>query len=1056
MVIQKWLDKNFPTEQEKKRLKEINIGSEYWWEEYDGGELDLSEYPDLEKVVIKGHYLKSPLTKLKLGEKTKLIHLDCSHNRFSEQNLTEINNLIDQNWKNIHLGFTPPLQKLWKGHEFTHQQIKEWIKKGLKPIEYDFANYLKRKGYSSDQELDLVKLKEEHKNDLNWKDIYWEISKLEEEWWEKAGLTYQYSKEWITLFGFEASDYRWVKEWKELNFTLQETKSWLEVGLNKQDAEFAAYLRKNNYTLQVAFQERSKAQIWLDWKYPKEGTCIRRNELYYIDNFGKNRQEITRLFLRGENLQGSLKLEGFDNLEWLDCSRLPITLDLTDCSNLKEVDCSYNELTDLDVNQNKKIEKLVLSRNNFHKDLSFLSGLVNLKELDLNDNKFTGSLEVLKNLSKLEKLYIKSTDIDSGLEYLPDSLKEFNCSTQRKEAKVKVLEEKLNNFGKFFPSNLKNLKRAWQDQQQLSKPSKRGWKTNLEGIDIAPLVPIILNETFKKGDKLLEKHYLEEKDEINYQEIYAKKPCILNSQVKVLPIKLYNIETRKVEKTKDQIDIKNYGIISYVWGDPKKLELVPKLEEKNWWKDNLTVSGNKTLCKAVQTCELWNKTVCQENCGETCQGKCNNLKINYLWMDQLCINQADTPEGLAERNQEVPKMGQYYGNAAVTLISIQSEINENKPLTIDIVEKIIRSEWFRRSWTFQEGWLSKHTIFMFDDMLVDGRTLAADWILYQPAYSEYSRASLGEISEGSVKVATPLGWTYFKNGYDKKDKIVLTLSQVLRGVRPRERTLSIDGIYSVLGLLPYGEKVPVKYEKWGYKYTQKELLEALYDVMKTAWENGYGEALAWHGEGHGLIPGISSVGKGSTNMVGGIVVKRKNFNSNFKLEGVELSGYEWVIENANGELEEIESGRQGFLIDSGLCARNVKIGNEEIKLWGVGKTLEEVKEKHVLIIPSQSEWESNIPFAILAEKDGEIYQRIGLVELRDEDKVSKLQVGEAKQVIIGMNEYVKAKKIERKATILEETQSEQRKEEVEDLKKQISQLQSRLEELQSQIQIPPK
>jgi len=61
-------------------------------------------------------------------------------------------------------------------------------------------------------------------------------------------------------------------------------------------------------------------------------------------------------------------------------------------------------------------------------------------------------------------------------------------------------------------------------------------------------------------------------------------------------------------------------------------------------------------------------------------------------MDQLCINQADTKEGLEERNQEVPKMGQYYGNAAVTLISIQNEINEKKPLTIDIIEKIIQSE----------------------------------------------------------------------------------------------------------------------------------------------------------------------------------------------------------------------------------------------------------------------------------------------------------------------------------------------------------------------------
>jgi hypothetical protein len=61
-------------------------------------------------------------------------------------------------------------------------------------------------------------------------------------------------------------------------------------------------------------------------------------------------------------------------------------------------------------------------------------------------------------------------------------------------------------------------------------------------------------------------------------------------------------------------------------------------------------------------------------------------------MDQLCINQEKTDEGTQERNQEVPKMGQYYGQAAVTLISIQSQLNDVKPLTIDIVEKIITSE----------------------------------------------------------------------------------------------------------------------------------------------------------------------------------------------------------------------------------------------------------------------------------------------------------------------------------------------------------------------------
>jgi len=53
-------------------------------------------------------------------------------------------------------------------------------------------------------------------------------------------------------------------------------------------------------------------------------------------------------------------------------------------------------------------------------------------------------LEPLRALKKLKKLRIENTDIDRGLEYLPDSLKEFYCLTNiRKDAKVKAIEAQL-------------------------------------------------------------------------------------------------------------------------------------------------------------------------------------------------------------------------------------------------------------------------------------------------------------------------------------------------------------------------------------------------------------------------------------------------------------------------------------------------------------------------------------------------------------------------------------------------------------------------------------
>ena len=56
---------------------------------------------------------------------------------------------------------------------------------------------------------------------------------------------------------------------------------------------------------------------------------------------------------------------------------------------------------------------------------------MNLENLDLRRNNFAGSLEYLKGMSKLKKLVISDTDLDSGLEYLPDNIEYFYCSSSR-------------------------------------------------------------------------------------------------------------------------------------------------------------------------------------------------------------------------------------------------------------------------------------------------------------------------------------------------------------------------------------------------------------------------------------------------------------------------------------------------------------------------------------------------------------------------------------------------------------------------------------------------
>jgi Leucine-rich repeat (LRR) protein len=165
-----------------------------------------------------------------------------------------------------------------------------------------------------------------------------------------------------------------------------------------------------------------EAQEWLDREYPKNGICIRKEESLSINNFGKTREEITKLSISGQGLERNLDLSDFTNLEELNCSNNCLTnLNLNNCRKLKKFYCSNNYLTEIPYFSNlEKIIELSIGNNNFPtQNLSIFSKFRNLEQLYIGNsdkiyNHFLGSLEPLKDLNKLERLYIGNTDIDSG------------------------------------------------------------------------------------------------------------------------------------------------------------------------------------------------------------------------------------------------------------------------------------------------------------------------------------------------------------------------------------------------------------------------------------------------------------------------------------------------------------------------------------------------------------------------------------------------------------------------------------------------------------------
>lgn len=230
------------------------------------------------------------------------------------------------------------------------------------------------------------------------------------------------------------------------------------------------------------------AQEWLDKEYPKDGVCQRKEDK---ENCGRRREQITNLNVKGENvdekLEGSLDLSDFEKLEDLNCGANKLkTLNLNNCLNLKTLYCFNNQLAELKIDKltnlvhldcrdnllkdlrlpssAEKLTYLTVRNNDFsERDLSMFSHLVNLETLYVDNdslevdnqgkfdrkhyNKFEGSLEPLKSLTKLKVLNISNTDIDSGLEHLPKSVKTFYYSADMKiggkETRVKKIERLL-------------------------------------------------------------------------------------------------------------------------------------------------------------------------------------------------------------------------------------------------------------------------------------------------------------------------------------------------------------------------------------------------------------------------------------------------------------------------------------------------------------------------------------------------------------------------------------------------------------------------------------
>jgi len=154
---------------------------------------------------------------------------------------------------------------------------------------------------------------------------------------------------------------------------------------------------------------------------------------------------------------------------------------LSGLDKLEGLRCGNNCLKGLTFSpfQTKQLTYLYAESNNLlAQDCFVFRECVNLKELKIGNhdqakieqgiyNRFVGSLEPLQNLSKLEYLDISNTDIDSGLDYLPESVRVLSCETDKSQNnKVRAIREDWEYFNQDL-KKYKNFVNEPDDNQKL-------------------------------------------------------------------------------------------------------------------------------------------------------------------------------------------------------------------------------------------------------------------------------------------------------------------------------------------------------------------------------------------------------------------------------------------------------------------------------------------------------------------------------------------------------------------------------------------------------------
>lgn len=471
---QEWLDQKYPKggwiDKDNKEANRNEIKEIFLNESSLEGELNLNDFAYEYGVIVhvSPQVDETKLTIENLPVKARIIRdsWEDINERFSSERFKEgwqkLGFGYQQTKEWINSGFEPidyDKVKWWQNYGFTHQDAEQWITAGLNTSDYESVVYARYKNYSPDT-INPGELKQEY-----------------EEWKKNPKRAQEYLD---CFYSQEVREKTTELRISENNLTgtldLNEFVNLEELDCSNNNLDNLILVNCSNLKKLICYSNQLTNLDISSCLNLKELMCS-SNQLNNLDftnlenleeiGCGSNQLAVLdvsncinlkKLGCSGNQLTDLSFPDFYPNLNGLDCSHNKLTsLTVNGCSNLMRVECNENLLTKLDLvknkeleelnagsnqlteldfgsDQNNKLKKLDVTANKFsEQNLSFLSNLVKLKELDLAVNGFIGSLEPLKNMTKLRNLNIMGTDLDSGLEHLPNKIKKFMYYEDYKE-----------------------------------------------------------------------------------------------------------------------------------------------------------------------------------------------------------------------------------------------------------------------------------------------------------------------------------------------------------------------------------------------------------------------------------------------------------------------------------------------------------------------------------------------------------------------------------------------------------------------------------------------